>query len=74
MSRPLPSQFHSRFPIFERRVYVNSCSQGALSTDVEAAMREYMESWHDGGSPWEQFARFNPVSFVSFVPAGPRGA
>jgi selenocysteine lyase/cysteine desulfurase len=53
MSRLSPSQFRSRFPIFERRVYVNSCSQGALSTDVEAAMREYMESWHDGGSPWE---------------------
>ena len=53
MSRLSPSQFRSRFPIFERRIYVNSCSQGALSTDVEAAMREYMESWHDGGSPWE---------------------
>jgi selenocysteine lyase/cysteine desulfurase len=53
MSRLSPSQFRSRFPIFERRVYVNSCSQGALSTDVEAAMHEYLESWHDGGSPWE---------------------
>jgi len=53
MSRLSPSQFRSRFPIFERRVYVNSCSQGALSTDVEAAVREYLESWHDGGSPWE---------------------
>jgi selenocysteine lyase/cysteine desulfurase len=53
MSRLSPAQFRSRFPIVERRVYVNSCSQGALSTDVEAAIREYMESWHDGGSPWE---------------------
>ena len=39
MSRLSLSQFRSRFPILERRVYVNSCSQGALSTDVEAAMR-----------------------------------
>jgi len=46
-------QFRARFPIFGRRVYVNSCSQGALSIDVEAAMREYLESWHEGGSPWE---------------------
>jgi selenocysteine lyase/cysteine desulfurase len=50
-----PAQFRSRFPIFGRRVYVNSCSQGALSTDVEAAMREYLESWHEGGSPWEMW-------------------
>src|SRR5437867_1166950 len=53
MSRLSPSQFRSRFPIFGRLVYVNSCSQGALSTDVEASMREYLESWHDAGSPWE---------------------
>ena len=30
--------FRSRFPILGRRVYVNSCSQGALSTDVQAAL------------------------------------
>ncbi|MFN2446924.1 MAG: aminotransferase class V-fold PLP-dependent enzyme [Vicinamibacterales bacterium] len=48
-----PDQFRSRFPIFERRIYVNSCSQGALSTDVEGAVREWTESWHEGGSPWE---------------------
>jgi selenocysteine lyase/cysteine desulfurase len=53
MSRLSPSQFRSRFPIFGRLVYVNSCSQGALSTDVEASMREYLESWRDRGSPWE---------------------
>jgi hypothetical protein len=46
MSRLSPSQFRSRFPIFGRRIYVNSCSQGALSTDVEASMQEYIASWH----------------------------
>jgi selenocysteine lyase/cysteine desulfurase len=53
MSRLSPAQFRSRFPILARRIYVNSCSQGALSTDVEASMRAYVDSWHDGGSPWE---------------------
>ena len=53
MSRLSPEQFRSRFPIFERRVYVNSCSQGALSKDVEAAVAEWINTWHDGGSPWE---------------------
>jgi selenocysteine lyase/cysteine desulfurase len=48
-----PAQFRSRFPICQRRIYVNSCSQGALSIDVEAAMHEYAQSWHERGSPWE---------------------
>jgi selenocysteine lyase/cysteine desulfurase len=48
-------EFRSRFPILGRRVYVNSCSQGALSIDVEQAMRAYMESWHELGSPWEMW-------------------
>ena len=46
-------EFRARFPILGRRVYVNSCSQGALSTDVDEAMRSYLDSWHQGGSPWE---------------------
>ncbi len=46
-------EFRSRFPILDRRVYVNNCSQGALSTDVTAAIGEYLASWHEHGSPWE---------------------
>jgi selenocysteine lyase/cysteine desulfurase len=30
--------FRAQFPIFTRRIYVNSCSQGALSVPVEAAL------------------------------------
>jgi len=48
-------RFRARFPILGRRVYVNSCSQGALSTDVETALTAFTESWHAGGSPWEQW-------------------
>jgi selenocysteine lyase/cysteine desulfurase len=55
MSRLTVEQFRARFPIVGRRCYVNSCSQGALSTDVEAAMREWLESWHEHGSPWESW-------------------
>ena len=53
MSRLSVAQFRSRFPIFGRRIYVNSCSQGAFSTDVEDAVHEWMHSWHESGSPWE---------------------
>jgi len=49
------ADFRSRFPILGRRVYVNSCSQGALSTDVESALGAFTESWHTGGSPWDQW-------------------
>jgi selenocysteine lyase/cysteine desulfurase len=46
-------EFRARFPILRRRVYVNSCSQGALSSDVDEAVRAYLASWHEHGSPWE---------------------
>lgn len=47
------TQFRARFPILSRRVYVNSCSQGALSIEVEAALGAFAESWHARGSPWD---------------------
>src|ERR1700738_4350102 len=45
--------FRDRFPILNSRGYVNTCSQGALSEDVEAAFRGYLTSWHERGSPWD---------------------
>lgn len=53
MSRLSPAQFRSRFPILRRRTYVNSCSQGALSVDVEGAIQEWLAGWHESGSPWD---------------------
>ena len=46
-------QFRARFPIFDRRIYVNSCSQGALSLEVEQAMSAFTDSWRERGSPWD---------------------
>jgi selenocysteine lyase/cysteine desulfurase len=48
-------RFRARFPIFGRRVYLNSCSQGALSLDVEAAIASFVESWRQAGSPWDRW-------------------
>jgi selenocysteine lyase/cysteine desulfurase len=42
-----------RFPIFEKKVYLNSCSQGALSIDVQEAYQAYLNDWDEKGSPWE---------------------
>jgi selenocysteine lyase/cysteine desulfurase len=47
--------FRGQFPILARRIYVNSCSQGALSAPVEAALAAFVESWHAGGSPWDDW-------------------
>ncbi|MEM7348830.1 MAG: aminotransferase class V-fold PLP-dependent enzyme, partial [Chloroflexota bacterium] len=42
-----------RFPICKKKVYLNSCSQGALSLDVQQAYEDYFQDWHEKGSPWE---------------------
>jgi selenocysteine lyase/cysteine desulfurase len=42
-----------RFPILDRLTYLNSCSQGALSTDVRDAYERYLRDWDQLGSPWE---------------------
>ena len=42
-----------RFPVFRSKVYVNSCSQGALSDAVRAAYEEYLEGWDANGAEWE---------------------
>ena len=44
--------FRKQFPIFDQKVYLSSCSQGALSRPVEAALHEFLESWHTHGNPW----------------------
>jgi selenocysteine lyase/cysteine desulfurase len=76
LSMPLLSleDFRSRFPILRRRIYVNSCSQGALSIDVDEAMRAYLDSWHEGGSPWELWVELVErlrARFAVFVGADP---
>ena len=37
------SAIRARFPIFRRAIYLNSCSQGALSDAVEKSMLELLE-------------------------------
>jgi selenocysteine lyase/cysteine desulfurase len=50
-----PERFRDRFPIFERKTFLNSCSKGALSREVEEAYGLYLDSWRGGGSPWEEW-------------------
>jgi selenocysteine lyase/cysteine desulfurase len=49
----LPGRVRHRFPIFDRLVYINSCSQGALSDAVRDAYTRYLADWDEHGAPWE---------------------
>jgi selenocysteine lyase/cysteine desulfurase len=48
-----PEDFRSLFPILRDKVYLNSCSQGALAEPVEASLGDFIASWHEQGNPWE---------------------
>lgn len=43
----------SEFPVFQKKTYLNSCSQGALSRSVRSGFLDYLTSWDEQGSPWE---------------------
>ncbi len=63
-----------RFPIFEKKVYLNSCSQGALSTDVMQAYQAYLRDWDEKGSPWELWVERSETArqqFAGLVNADP---
>ncbi len=49
----LPARIRHRFPVFGQRVYINSCSQGALSDAVRDAYARYLDDWDEHGAPWE---------------------
>jgi kynureninase len=53
MTTGLPHSIRHRFPLLERAVYTNSCSQGALSNEVRAAYERYLTDWDEKGAPWD---------------------
>ena len=57
----------SRFPIFERLTYLNSCSQGALSDAVRAAYGEYLRDWDEKGAPWDYWVERAETARESFA-------
>jgi len=48
-------KLRSHFPILRDKIYLYSCSQGALSGAVEAGMRDYAESWRNSPAPWDEW-------------------
>ncbi|MEZ5921978.1 MAG: aminotransferase class V-fold PLP-dependent enzyme [Parvularculaceae bacterium] len=47
--------FRARFRIFGHRTYLNSCSYGALSDEVRAAVEDYLQRRDDKGSDWNDW-------------------
>jgi selenocysteine lyase/cysteine desulfurase len=67
-------EIRSRFSIFQRKIYLNSCSQGALSEAVQGGLEEFIASWHEQGSPWETWVeRYEAArtAFAKFINASP---
>jgi selenocysteine lyase/cysteine desulfurase len=67
-------EIRSRFPIFQRKIYLNSCSQGALSDAVQSGLEDYIATWHEQGSPWETWVDHYEaarVAFAKFINASP---
>jgi selenocysteine lyase/cysteine desulfurase len=63
----LPAKCRHRFPIFEKRVYVNSCSQGALSDHVRDAYDAYLRDWDDKGAPWDYWVERTEAARAAFA-------
>jgi selenocysteine lyase/cysteine desulfurase len=67
-------KIRSRFRIFDRKIYLNSCSQGALSDAVQAGFDNFIASWHEQGSPWERWVgdyEAARTAFARFINASP---
>jgi selenocysteine lyase/cysteine desulfurase len=63
----LPSRVRHRFPIFERLVYINSCSQGALSDGVRDSYQQYLRDWDEKGAPWEYWVERTETARAAFA-------
>ena len=56
------AHYRAEFPIFEKQIYLNSCSLGALSRRSRGRISEYLDLWDSRGAPawydvwWEALA------------------
>lgn len=50
-----PLEFREHFPPLRELIHLCSCSQGALSRQVEDAMAEHLRSWSEEGVAWPRW-------------------
>ena len=58
-SRAIGEAIRGEFPIFESATYLNSCSQGALSTSVREAVEQWLAGWDSNGAEWDFWVERN---------------
>lgn len=52
-------RWRAEFPIFEKKTFINSCSYGALSKSVRAAMTQYLDDRDERGADWDTWVGKN---------------
>ncbi|MFQ5634510.1 MAG: aminotransferase class V-fold PLP-dependent enzyme [Gammaproteobacteria bacterium] len=53
------SQARERFPVLERKTYLNSCSYGAMAVDVMQALQRYIDDRLHKGCDWNYWVERN---------------
>ena len=48
-------------------MYINSCSQGALSDAVRASYEQYLADWDEYGAPWEYWVERQEAARAAFA-------
>ena len=48
-------------------MYLNSCSQGALSDSVRAAYEDYLDGWDERGGPWDYWVERAETAAATFA-------
>jgi len=67
VSARVGAAIRGEFPIFETTTYLNSCSQGALSHRVRAAVETWLEGWDANGAEWEFWVERNEEARAGFA-------
>jgi selenocysteine lyase/cysteine desulfurase len=62
-----PAQFRSHFPITEKKVYLASCSQGALSDSLSGALAMFQSTLVEYGNPWDVWVKRVERARVAFA-------
>ncbi len=67
VSARVGAAIRGEFPIFDTTTYLNSCSQGALSHRVRAAVETWLEGWDANGAEWEFWMERNEEARAGFA-------
>ena len=52
-------KYRARFPVLEKKTYLNSCAYGALATDVTDALHRYIRDREEKGTDWNYWVERN---------------